>query len=219
MIDLATIDDVTAILQRELTPAEVTNATRLLGMASAVVRRYTRQTLTQVLNDSITLPGNWEQALVLPQRPVTAVHSVVINGVTLPSVSYVLNDNVLFLSTGSYSPDFGPMNWGNFGLMGPAGSVNGPQYSGPSWQGPASRITVSYDHGYDEVPGDIVNIVAGMVAFAIASPVGVNMERVGGYQVAYSRSEGGSMALQEADKKALADYRRRSGTTSIAPLR
>jgi hypothetical protein len=80
-------------------------------------------------------------------------------------------------------------------------------------------VTVTYTHGFAEVPGDIVNIVAGMVALAIASPVGVNSENLGGYQVQYSRSEGGAMQLQDGDKKALDVYRKRATTMSIAPLR
>jgi hypothetical protein len=60
---LATTDDVAAILGCSLTTAETTSATRLLDMASAQVRRYTRQTITQVSNDSVTLAGNWGTCL------------------------------------------------------------------------------------------------------------------------------------------------------------
>ena len=80
-------------------------------------------------------------------------------------------------------------------------------------------MTVTYTHGYEQVPADVVNVVAGMVALAIASPVGVNMEKIGGYQVAYSRSEGGSMVIQPADKEVLNFYRKRAVSSEIAPLR
>lgn len=216
---LATIDDVAAILQRDLTSSEITNATRLLGMASDIVRRYTRQSINQVTNDTIVLPGNWDNVLVLPQRPVTNVSSVLINGASPVYQVWRTIDDCLFMGTGAYQPDFGVLLWGGNALWGPAGSNTGPQATGATWQGPSSLITVTYTHGFSEIPGDIVNVVAGMVALAVASPVGVAMERLGGWQTQYSRSEGGSMALQPADKEILNYYRKRAISSSIAPLR
>jgi hypothetical protein len=217
--NFATTDDVAALLQRDLTASELVWANRLLTQASDVVRRYTRQTLNFVQNEIAVLPGTWENSLAIPQRPVVAVNSVRFNGVTLPSATYVLKDDTLFLSSGSYQPDFGPMNWGNYGLMGPAGSSSGPNYAGPSWQGPGSKVTVDYDHGFQTIPGDITNVTAGLVAMAIASPVGVNQEHVGGYHVVYSRSETGAMRLTDSDKEVLNFYRKRAISSSIAVSR
>jgi len=216
---LATLPDVAAILQRDLTSQETTNGTRLLGMASDMVRRYTRQQISQTVNDTIVLPGNWDNVLVLPQRPVTNVSSVLINGASPVYQVWRTVDDTLFMGTGAYQPDFGVLLWGGNALWGPAGSNTGPQATGATWQGPSSQITVTYTHGFAEIPGDIVNVVAGMVALAIASPVGVNMEKIGGYQVAYSRSEGGAMQIQPADKEILNYYRKRAISTSIAPMR
>jgi hypothetical protein len=215
---LATIEDVAALLQRDLTPAEVTNGVRLLGMASDVVRRYTRQQITQA-TETITLPGNWDNTLVLPQRPITAVSNVLINGATPSYTLWRVLDDTLFLGTGAYQPDFGVLLWSGNALWGPAGSNSGPQATGATWGGPQAQVTVTYTHGYAEVPGDIVNVTAGLVAIAIASPVGVDQERVGGYQVKYTRSEGGSMALQAGDKEILNYYRKRAISSSIATVR
>jgi hypothetical protein len=215
---LATLDDVAAFLQRDLTSQEITYGTRLLSMASDVVRRYCRQNITSS-TDTIVLPGNWDNVLTLPQRPVTNVSSVLINGVSPVYQVYRTVDDGLFLGTGAYQPDFGVLLWSGNALWGPAGSNTGPQATGATWQGPQSQITVTYTHGYDEVPADIVNVTAGMVALAIASPVGVGMERIGGYQVQYSRGEGGAMTLQPGDKEVLNYYRKRATSTSIAPLR
>ena len=218
--DLATLEDVQAILQRDLTSAEITNGTRLIGMASGLVRRYTRQNITQVVDDVVVLPGNWSNVLQLPERPVTSVSSVTMNGATMPTTAWRLMDSEkLFIGTGSWQTDYGTMLWGGSALYGPAGSNNGPQATGASWQGPQAQVTVTYTHGYEQVPADVVNVVAGMVALAIASPVGVNMEKIGGYQVAYSRSEGGSMVIQPADKEVLNFYRKRAVSSEIAPLR
>ena len=217
--DLATLADVSAILQRDLTSQEQTYASRLITQASALVRSWTRQTITQVVDDVVTLPGNWSNQLALPQRPVTSVSSVVINGASSPYTQCTLIENSLMLGTGAFQPDYGSMYWGGPNLWGPAGSNNGPQATGASWQGPQSSITVTYTHGFAEVPADITNVVAGMVALAVASPVGVNQEKIGGYQVSYTRSEGGSMSIQPSDEKILKKYRIYAMSADVAPRR
>jgi len=218
--NFATTDDVAALLQRDLTASELVWANRLLTQASDVVRRYTRQTLNFVSGDTITLPGNWDNTLVLPQRPIVAVNSLLINGATPTAYSvWKVLDDTLYISTGAYQPDFGVLLWGGNALWGPAGSNSGPQATGATWQGPQAKITINYDHGFDTIPGDITNVTAGLVAMAIASPVGVNEERVGGYQVKYSRSETGAMRLTESDKEVLNYYRKRAMSASVAVQR
>jgi hypothetical protein len=83
-------------------------------------------------------------------------------------------------------------------LAGAAGSLFPEEQAGPSWSGAATKIVVTYDHGYATVPGDIVNEVAGMVAQQIAVPTGITSEQIGGYRVAYGRSVGGGAALSLA---------------------
>ena len=216
---LATLDDVAAIIGRPLTSTETTNGTRLLGMASGMVRRYTRQTITQVVDDVIVLPGNWGHSLFLPQLPVTSVSSVAVNGVSASVSRWRLIGNELFLGTGSYSPDFGTLASPGGALYGPAGSTNGMQVGGPSWQGPGTQVTITYTHGFAEVPADIVNEVAGMVALQLSTSVGVNSEQIGGYKVSYQRGEGGGMALTEETKSVLNFYRKRAISSTIATRR
>ena len=216
---LATIEDVQAIIGRPLTSDQVTAANRLLDMASGMVRRYTRQNITVVTNDVITLPGNWGNTLLLPQRPVTSVSSVVMNGATMPNTQWKLVDGNLFLGTGAFMPDYGSTIWGGSALWGPAGSNQGPQAIGNTWQGPTAQITVTYTHGFSEVPQDIVNEVAGMVALQLNAEVGINMEQIGSYKVQYARNSAGGMALSEETKSVLNYYRIRAASTSIATAR
>ena len=216
---LATLDDVAAIIGRPLSTLEQTNGTRLLGMASGRVRRYTRQQITQTIDDVVVLPGNWGHVLSLPQRPVQSVKSVVFSSQSQPSTAWKLIGDDLVLSTGAYMPDYGASMFGGTALWGPAGSNNGPQVTGATWQGPQVQITVTYTHGYSEVPADIVNEVAGMVALQLSTSVGVNSEQIGGYKVGYLRGEGGGMQLTEEAKKVLNFYRKRAASTSIASLR
>ena len=216
---LATLDDVAAIIGRPLSTIETTNGTRLLGMASGMVRRYTRQTITQVVDDVITLPGVWGHVLPLPQRPVSSVKSVLFGNATAPATSWKLVGDDLFIGSGSYQPDYGYLNNSTTALWGPAGSVMGPSATGANWQGPQTSVTVTYTHGYAETPADIVNEVAGMVALQLSTSVGVNSEQIGGYKVSYIRGEGGGMALTEETKRVLNFYRKRAASTTIAAKR
>lgn len=215
---LATLDDVAAIIGRPLTSAEQTNGTRLLDMASGMVRRYTRQTITQVVDDVVTLPGNWGHTLTLPNRPVQSVSSVQFAGATAPTTSYKLVGDDLFLGTGAFMPDYSGVQWGGSALWGPAGSNNSPQATGATWQGPQAQITVTYTHGYATTPQDIVNEVAGMVALQLSTSVGVQQEKIGGYEVQYLRGQGGGMALTDETKSVLNFYRKRAISSPVRGL-
>ena len=65
-------------------PTDLARMQMLLDLASATIRRYCGQTLSPVDNDVVTLEPIERDTLVLPERPVTAVSSVLIN--TVPSV-------------------------------------------------------------------------------------------------------------------------------------
>ena len=215
MTALAIQADVEATLGRTLTAAQATACTRLLDMASGLVRNYTRQTLTKVVNDTVTLPGNWGNTLALPQRPVASVASVTMNGATMPNTQWKLIDNELFLGTGAFMPDYGSTIWGGSALWGPAGSNQGPQAIGNTWQGPTAQITVTYTHGHDEVPLDIVNVVAGMVALQLNAEVGIQSEMIGHYKVGYARNGNGGMTISDEDKKILNRYRKVATASSV----
>lgn len=212
---LATLDDVVAVLGRALTSDQTTAATRLLDMASGIVRSYTRQFITKVTDDVITIPGNWGNTIELPQRPVSAVSSVLMNGATMPNTQWKLVDGNLFLGTGAFMPDYGSTIWGGSALWGPAGSNQGPQAIGNTWQGPTAQIQVTYTHGFDSVPQDIVNTVAGMVANQLNAEVGIQSEQIGGYKVVYARQSNAGMALGESDMMILNKYRKRTWSTRI----
>lgn len=227
---LATQADVEANLGRPLVDNEATYAATLLDKASAKVRAYANRSFTQTLGESITLNGNWGTRLILPQLPVTNVVSVSVRGTALTPKSFAWDrvGHVDLVSASATWTDFDNM----FGppatlaggastllmgaapaLSGPAGSIYPDVQSGPSWSGPAAQITIVYDHGFSEIPGDVVDEVAGMVAAQLAVPVGILKEVIGGYQVGYIRSPGGAMTLTEEGKKALNKYRRRTWST------
>ena len=89
MVSLATSADLEARLGRDLTDAEATRVDALLADASAMIRAYTGQTFALVEDDEVTLRGSGG-TIRLPQRPVTAVASVVaIGGDGAPDVTVI----------------------------------------------------------------------------------------------------------------------------------
>ncbi|MFF1633969.1 hypothetical protein [Leifsonia sp. NPDC058248] len=218
---LAAPSDVGVLLGRDLSAAEEATALALLVSASAKARNYMRQDITAVADDVITLAGNWGPRIVLPQRPVTAVTSVTVNGTLLKPDAYHWDrfGNVDVLS-GAAMPDSSTGSTGKMSnLWGPAGSTHMTYSSGPSWSGPASAVVITYDHGFDTVPAEIADEVAGMVAAQMSVPIGVMNEQIGGYKVAYVRSPGGSMTVTEAAKDVFNRYRKRVASTSVATSR
>jgi hypothetical protein len=69
-------------------PTDLARIQAHLEYASAVIRRFTGQTLSAVTADVVTLEGVDWPTLILPQRPVTAIASVVENSITLAATDY-----------------------------------------------------------------------------------------------------------------------------------
>jgi hypothetical protein len=69
-------------------PTDLARIQAHLEYASAVIRRFTGQTLSAVTADVVTLEGIDRPTLILPQRPVTAITSVVEDSITLAATDY-----------------------------------------------------------------------------------------------------------------------------------
>jgi hypothetical protein len=218
---LAVPTDVAAMLGRDLTTPETAFASSLIAMGSGLVRSYTRQQITQTLGDTITLAGNWGQRIDLPQRPVTGITSVTVNGATLDLTKYQWDrSGSIYVTSGSFMPDSsGSLAGGIPQLWGPAGAVYQNFSGGASWGGPAATITVVYDHGYSTVPPEISNEIAGMVALQMSTGAGIDSETIGSYKVSYVRTPTGGLSLSDASKKVLDVFRKRAATVSAATVR
>lgn len=104
-------------------PTDLARMQQFLDLASAEIRRYTGQTLSQVAADVVVLLPQERTTLMLPERPVTAITTVVANGVTLsPTTDYYFERSGL-LHSGTVAVE------GTFWTYG---------------------ATVTYDHGYAE---------------------------------------------------------------------
>ncbi len=168
----------------------------LLDMASGAIRAYTNQTISQVTTTAV-MPGNHSEKLELPERPVTAVTTVLIGDTTIPVDTDYVWDGAHTLYRGTKVD----------GVL----SVNGPDYlinGWGDWGGPAAKVTVTYTHGFAIIPNDVKGVCLALAARSLQSPDGVNSESVGSYSVSYSRT-GGAVSLLTEEKALLNRYRLR----------
>lgn len=139
---LATAADLDA---RGITPASDAQAVALLAAASAAVREAAGYVISRTPS-TVTLPAPDGQWLPLPGA-VLSVESVSINGVAEPD--FTLVDGML---------------WRHWGWR--------RHVSWQSYRGALPRVTVTYTHGYEPVPADIVDLVCALVGSAVAAAEG-----------------------------------------------
>jgi hypothetical protein len=80
MAPLATKEDLWALLGEDADTLPPAQADILLEIASAEVRAATKQHLSLLADDELTIMGTTDSWLALPQRPVTAVSLVTLDG-------------------------------------------------------------------------------------------------------------------------------------------
>lgn len=172
-----------------------------LRRASARVRRYTRQDITLVDDETIVLPGG-ERTLRLPQYPLVVDDA---HALTVVEVA-----------------DFDGIEWT---------AVEGRDYSrlgneltrGYPWQAPtrlmgwpwnraqgvwAPKVRVTYSHGYSEVPDDIVDVVLDLATMNLANPENLRQVSIDDYQRTFASETIGSASLTREHKDALRPFRR-----------
>jgi hypothetical protein len=132
---------------------------------------------------------------VLPHRPVAAINSV------KSVLGFGQNQMVTVLPFWSWVA-------GHEIILGdPTLIINGPTFD---WDDRDVWVEVDYDHGFAEVPADIVSVVANLVVRNLTVPSGglIDMESVGPYNVRYSGfTAAGPLGLSEADRVVLNRYR------------
>jgi hypothetical protein len=203
---LATQADLEAALQRTLDPAQAAMALR---RASARVRKYCRQEITLVENETVTLPGNG-RVLRLPQRllvlddahPLTVVE---LFGIT--NVEYTALEGRDYTRIGTELTR-GEAWWAPTRLM------------GFPWLRPqgvwAQRVQVTYSHGYAEIPDDIVDVVLDLASMAMTNPQGLRSESIDDYSRTFAAETIGGPQLTAEHKEALRPYR--AGAFSVDPV-
>lgn len=194
---LATVADLATLLGRSFTPEQELQAQALLDQASSVVRSYVRQDITRSTStDTFTMRRadavlhRCAGVVTLPQRPVVDIDTVLIDGTATQDWWQDGNDLLL-------------RSW--------------------TWDRPPTahrppQVTVTYTHGFDEVPGDIKAIVLQAANRVIVNPSGIRSETVGGESVTYLIPAVGEylgVLLSRTEQKVLDRYRRTAGSVNL----
>lgn len=131
-------DDLQAYLGRPV--SGVAGAIIAVDAACDICRTVAEQSFNKVTNEVIYLDGSGTDALVLPERPVTAIKEVTVAGSVV--TDYAIKSNGTLVRRYSDPATASTLVW-------PIGRMN---------------VSVKYDHGFTEVPTDVR-----MVALTIAS--------------------------------------------------
>lgn len=198
---LATVDQLAARLRQTLDPVEATQA---LTDASGLVRAISQQTISFVADDTVILVGG-DRKLRLPQRPavvddahpLTIVERGVFGGIDIPMIEHRDFERVGNELTRGY-----PWYWNNNTRL------MGWPYNRPLgiW-GP--RVEVTYSHGYQVIPDDIVAIVLDVAQIIWTNPAGLRSMTVGGYSETYAMETLGKDMVENIKVKLGATGRRR----------
>jgi hypothetical protein len=161
-----------------------------------VVRGYTGQYFSKVIDDVATLAVTRGQ-VALPQRPAEK-----------PSIVARADGTGVYPASSWW--------WGGVGVV---------EFGSPSWvaNGPSRgssphAVTVTYTHGFDEIPADVVAVVCQMVGRVIdgSDTPGLRSESIDDYQYQMGGNiVSGAVALVPAEKETLDRYRRRSGSVGF----
>lgn len=204
--NLATADELEAYAQQGTLDAAA--ADLALRLASAAVRRHTRQTLTFVGGDTVELEGG-ERVLKLPQRPVVVDASNPLTVVEIPDGSGVevpAVEGTAFIRYGSELRRGEPL-YGQTRLMGwPWGRPAG------IW---ADRVRVTYSHGWTEIPDEIVGVCLDLAAATLSNPNRLRSEAVGGESVTYTVETFGTGSLTSDHREILRPFRRTTGSVTV----
>lgn len=157
-----TAQDLSDRLGRDVTADP--GATSAIASACQICRTIAGQAFDQATS-TITLDGTGTDALLLPERPVATVSSVVVNGGTV--TDWKLSDSgMLFRGTASYGYPWRPC-W-------PLGRQN---------------VSVTYTHGYAslQVPSDVCEVALELAMRMVAQGV-AQSETVGDVSIGYGMS-------------------------------
>jgi hypothetical protein len=166
-----TISDVADFLQIEV---DEPSTARAITEATAAIKNYCHQVIEQVVGDVYTFDvAAGRSKLFLPELPVTAVATVVEDGETLVEGS---------------DEDYQVANHGVLHRV------------GQNWEAGVQIVVVTYTHGYEDIPDDVVSVCtraaarayqAGLKADEDAGVPGIASKSLGDFSVTYASGAGG----------------------------
>lgn len=185
----ATAADLAVRLGRTLTTDEAAQADAFLDDASWAIRDYCRQDINAQTGLTATFESPDGPWLDLPQRPVTALTSVAINGQVVTDFKQV-----------------GDRLYRVYGWAWPSIDVVPPM----AIYAPVSTVTVTYDAGYNPLPQAIVSVCINAAMRAFSNPTGVLRESIDDYSRDFSGDAATGVLLDAIDQKRLRRYARRA---------
>lgn len=193
MADFITVVNLASYLQRDLDTASATIA---VAGASGIVRAYTRQNLDSQTYTAIKLPiesfdTTW--GVRLPQRPVTAVTTVTVNGTTYVSgTDYAWN---------GYSPLI-RLAW--------------RQWSTSAFQDDPVAV-VTYTAGYATVPDEVKAVAYAVAARQYDNPTGARSWQIDDASETKAGADDdlAGVSLLKAERDILDRYRPRAGSVRV----
>ena len=186
---LASTEDLATWLQESLDRA---TAELVIQAATAVVQAITGQRLLEVVDDVHATAGPLASTLRLPERPVTAVSAVAIDGVAL----------AVGTTSGAYRLTSQGL-WRDLGWA----STDGP-----------THVTVTYTHGWPLGSQQLElarSAVLSLAKTAISNPSGAVSEKIDDYAVAYEKSASAMEASPFLRSALRRQYGPRAGLVSI----
>lgn len=181
----------------QIDPAAINLGTACLlaELASDAVRQDLWLTVDYIENDIITLYGDYSDMLVLPERPVTAVSSVILAGETLTQSRPG--------DTSTSTPMFDWRPDGRLYRVVYGGQVFASQRR---WYWPNGvPVTVTYSHGYQIVPSSFKSVALELAAGVYNNPEMHSNERVGWVEWATKNVD---LNLNDQQRTSLDYYRR-----------
>lgn len=193
MADLFTVSELAAYLQRDL---DTSSATLAKDSAQAIVRAYAQQEFSSTTYTSALLPidvAGWSYVVRFPQRPVTAVTSVAVNGTT-----YTLGTDYAW---NGYAPyirlTYADLSSANF------------------QDDPVA--TVTYTAGFTTVPADVKAVALAVAARQYDNPRGIRQQSIDDYSISRAGTDDdlAGVSLLRAEQRILDRYRVRAGSVPI----
>lgn len=192
-MSFATIDELRTFVNDAT--LDMARAQQALNFATGKIQGYTRQEFSETADSTITIRGTWGDTFYLPQRPVTDVDSITVDGILAAALSY---------------------EWSSDGKVtlaqDPSFVINLAERDGGYFGGDRVLIRIVYSYGLAPIPNDVKAVCCALAARSLATPAGGATQSVtlGSFTEQFFASQGHD--LTDDEKSALKPYRRSAGS-------
>jgi hypothetical protein len=196
MADLLTDGDLEARLGRDLTATEAERAPAVIADVSASIRLYTGQTF-ELTETTELVKIRRTGVAILSQRPVVSITEVKDHNDNDVTHTWIEGDDRVHLSP--QVPD---------------------DFAWVPYRNPLSKVRVTYEHGYEEIPPAVVGVACSIALRALGqTPTdgGTVEEQIDDYRYRLGSAAGaGGFGLLPDERATLEPYRRPLGGFRVA---